>query len=124
MAKSLFRSVRKVSGGKYTKIRKKRLCDLGGLPALTSIGNERKKYKRTRGGSKKTQKLSTEFVYVNEKKKVSKLKIVAVENNPANINFTRRNIITKGTIVKTEKGLVKITSRPGQVGVVYGIFVS
>jgi small subunit ribosomal protein S8e len=123
MAKSQFRSIRKVSGSKYKNVRKKRLCDLGGLPALTSIGKDRVKVKRVKGGNKKFQKLSCDFVFVNDNKKTVKLKIESVENNPANINFTRRNILTRGTIVKTEKGTVKITSRPGQTGLVYGVFV-
>jgi hypothetical protein len=51
------------------------------------------------------------------------LLILSVVNNPSNVNYTRRNIITKGCIVKTEKGDVKITSRPGQTGTLQGIFV-
>ena len=38
-------------------------------------------------------------------------------------SYVRRNIITKGAIVKTEAGLVKITSRPGQDGTLNGILV-
>ena len=51
-----------------------------------------------------------------------KAKIENVISNPANINFTRRNIITKGCICKTDKGDVKITSRPGQSGNLQGVF--
>ena len=61
---------------------------------------------------------------LQKKEKTTKLKIEAVENNPANKNYTRRNIITKGTIVKTEKGNVRITSRPGQVGLLFGVFLN
>jgi small subunit ribosomal protein S8e len=38
--------------------------------------------------------------------------------NPANPHYVRRNIITKGAVIKTELGNAKVTSRPGQDGVV------
>ena len=123
MARSQFRSKRKVSGTKYISFRKKRLGDLGRNPALTLIGKMRLKVKRTLGGNLKRQLLSNEFVSVADNKKTLKLKIESVENNPANINYTRRNVITKGCIVKTEKGDVRITSRPGQTGTLMGVFV-
>ncbi len=123
MAKSQFRSEKKVSGSKYQLVRKKRLCDLGGISAFTNIAQNRTKQKRVKGGNIKIQSLSANFVYVNKDNKIEKLEIESVVNNPANINYTRRNIITKGAIVKTSEGNVKITSRPGQVGLVQGIFV-
>ena len=46
-----------------------------------------------------------------------------VVKNEANREYVRRNIITKGAIVKTEKGLVKVTSRVGKVGSLSGVFV-
>ncbi len=123
MAKSQFRSKRQVSGKKYLAVRKKRLCELGGEPAHTNIGLKRAKVKRVMGGALKKVLLSDEVVYVTSKGKTKKLKIVSVANNPANVNFTRRNVITKGCIVKTEDGDVKITSRPGQSGILQGILL-
>ncbi|MCH8519729.1 MAG: 30S ribosomal protein S8e [Nanoarchaeota archaeon] len=122
MAKSQFRSRRTVSGKRYKDVRKKRLGELAGTPTLTLIGKERVKVKRVKGGNVKQSLLKTEFVCVNEKGKTTKLAINAVATNPANIHYTRRNVITKGAIVKTEKGDVKITSRPGQSGVLFGVF--
>ena len=52
-------------------------------------------------------------------KKSGKAKLVEIKTvveNPANRNFVRRNILTKGAIVETELGKAKITSRPGQQG--------
>jgi len=123
MANSQFRSKRKATGGKYITLRKKRLSDLAGLSALTQIGVKRIKTKRVRGANTKAQVLSQEEVCVNDNKKTLKLKIESVVGNPANVNYTRRNIITKGAIVKTAKGDVKITSRPGQSGTLFGIFL-
>jgi len=122
MAVSQFKSKTSVSGRKYVAFRKTRSCDLGGNPTLTQIGNIRLKIKRVKGGNLKKSLLSHESVNVNTGKKTEKLKIEGVNNNPANVNYTRRNIITKGAIVKTAKGDVKITSRPGQTGDLFGVF--
>jgi len=123
MAVSQFRSKKSVSGRKYVSFRKTRSCDLGSDPALTQIGKERSKVKRVKGGNLKISVLSSQFVNVAEGSKTIKLNIDSVIENPANVNYTRRNIITKGSIVKTEKGNVKITSRPGQSGTLFGKFL-
>lgn len=123
MAKSQHRSIRKVTGSKYKSHRKKRLNELGRNPALTHIGAKRVKVKRGMGANVKRQLLSGDNVVVNDGAKATKLAIQSVVQNPANINYTRRNIITKGCIVKTEKGDVRITSRPGQDATLYGVFV-
>ncbi len=123
MANSQFRSKKKITGSKYIAGRKKRLSELGGIPTLTHIGKARLKVKRVMGGNIKKSLLSNDTVYVaDSKNKTSAHKILSVINNPANVNFTRRNIITKGCIVKTEKGNVMITSRPGQDGTLFGVF--
>ena len=123
MARTQFRSKRKVSGTKYVGFRKKRLSDLGGDSALTHIGTKRVKVKRTLGGNSKRQLLSQDIVCISKENKTIKAKIESVVSNPSNINYTRRNIITKGAIVKTDKGDVRITSRPGQNATLYGVFV-
>ncbi|MDR0767854.1 MAG: 30S ribosomal protein S8e, partial [Methanosarcinales archaeon] len=46
-----------------------------------------------------------------------------VTGNTANNHYVRRNIMTKGTIVKTDIGLVRITSRPGQDGVINAVLL-
>ncbi len=123
MAKDQLRSNRKVSGKRYVALRKKRLSDLGGIFSNTSIAPKRVKTKRAKGGIIKTSILSDENVYVTTDGKTSKQKIISVVNNPSNVNYTRRNIITKGCIVKTEKGDVRITSRPGQTGTLQGVLL-
>jgi small subunit ribosomal protein S8e len=123
MAQSQFRSKRKVSGKKYVPLRKKRLSELAGIPTLTHIGERKEKIKRVKGGNIKKSLLRTSIVIVNDGGKALKLEIQSVAENPANIHYTRRNIITKGAIVKTEKGDVKITSRPGQTGSLFGVFI-
>ncbi len=81
---------------------------------------------RTLGGNKKLRLLSEEYVNVVDPKtnKAQKTKIKTTTENPANRHFVRRNIMTKGTIIETEIGKAKITSRPGQDGVVNAVLIS
>jgi len=46
-----------------------------------------------------------------------------VVSSEANRHFVRRNIITKGAIVRTEAGDAKITSRPGQEGAINAVLI-
>jgi len=52
-----------------------------------------------------------------------KVAIQTVEANPANINYVRRNLLTRGAIIRTEIGRARITSRPGQDGVVNAVLI-
>ena len=85
----------------------------------------RKRFVGVRGGNIKVKLLSVEEVnlYDPKEKKYSKVKIKSVLENPANRHFVRRNIITKGTIVDTEKGKAKVVSRPGQTGVLNAVLI-
>jgi len=120
------RSRRKPSGGRNTSAFTKRVHALGRLPTLTIIGKKRKKSIKMRGGSRKTILLSNDElnVYDSKSKKYQKVKIKGVVENPANRNFIRRNILTKGTVVETELGKARITSRPGQEGTLNGVLVA
>ncbi len=52
-----------------------------------------------------------------------KVKIITVKANPSNPNFVTRNIITRGATVQTEIGLARVTSRPGQDGVINAVLI-
>jgi small subunit ribosomal protein S8e len=116
MAKSRERSKRKITGGLYKDYRKKRKYMLAGVPTLTRLDKPKLKKIKTMGGNKKVKTLTndTANVYDSKQKKCLKLKIKKVLENPANRHFVRRNILTKGTIIETEKGKAIITSRVGQ----------
>jgi small subunit ribosomal protein S8e len=43
--------------------------------------------------------------------------------NPANVDYDRRGVITRGTIIETSLGVARVTSRPGQDGTVNAILV-
>ena len=119
------KSAFKESGGRYKDNRKKKKIDLARLPALTKVGAKRSKDFRKRGGSHKQRLLSadTANVYDPSTKKYSKTKVLSVKENPANRHYVRRNIMTKGTVIETELGKAKITSRPGQEGTVNAILL-
>jgi small subunit ribosomal protein S8e len=113
---------KKISGGKYIKRRKKRLNELAGQKRIVKLGENKRKSKRILGGNSKTYLIKTKFVNLN-KTKDKKVEIKNVLETPSNRFLARQNIITKGTIVETELGKVKITNRPTQEGVLNGILV-
>ncbi len=119
------RALRKISGGRIRMARKKRKYELGREPVYTHIGDRRMKIVRVRGGNYKIKVLRDIYVnvYNPQTKKTEKAKIVSVVENPSNPHFAQRNIITKGAIVETSVGKVKITSRPGQHGVLNGVLL-
>ena len=127
MAISQLRSVRKPSGGKYKqKGRKEKVYELGREPAYTGLDKKRAKSVRTRGAHRKIILLSTDTanLFDPKTKKYEQIKIKTIVENPANRHFIRRNIMTKGSVIETEKGRARITSRPGQDGVVNAVLIS
>jgi len=120
------RSKRKPSGGRNTSAFTKRKSRKGEKPTLTKMGEKKIRVVRERGGSTKLRTAQTEFInaFDSKNKKYIKLKIEKVLSNPANRHYARRNIITKGTLVKTDKGDVKITNRPGQEPTLNGVLVN
>ncbi|MBW2971263.1 30S ribosomal protein S8e [Candidatus Woesearchaeota archaeon] len=119
------RSKRKVTGGRYRSYRGKRLYESARLPSLTRIGKDKQVKIPTMGGNQKTRLYRTEFANVVDPKtnKYSKVKIKTVLETPSNRHHVRRNIMTKGTVIDTELGKAKITSRPGQDGTVNAVLV-
>jgi len=120
------RSTRKPSGGRNVRDRGKKKFELGRIPAETRIGDKKLRKIRTRGGNEKLRLANENKINVinPSSNKSEMLEILNVIENEANPNYVRRNIITKGAIVETNSGKVKVTSRPGQDGVINGVLVS
>ena len=114
---------RKISGGKRRAYRSRRKYEIDRYAIETVRGNNEVVVKEVRGGNIKIACKSTEYANVadREAKKVLKAKILRVVKNPANKDYNRRGVITKGTIIETDGGLAKVVSRPGQDGVVNAI---
>ena len=114
---------KKITGGKYIQSRKKKLFERPGQKVFLKLGNERRKSRKTKGGNLKTFLLGAKFVSIQTKGKSKKAEIKNVVETPSNKFFARQNIITKGTILDTELGKVRVTNRPVQEGVVNGVLV-
>ncbi len=120
------RSRRKRTGGRLRPIRKKRRFEIGRELQHATIGAGTVKTYRVRGGNRKERILTATSVNVFDPatRKSSVAKIITVRENPANPNYVQRNVITKGAILSTEVGLVRVRSRPGQDGVINAVRIA
>ena len=119
------KSTRGLSGKRNISMRGKRKYELGRDPAETKIGERRLRKIRTRGGNYKNRlAIGNTINLIDPETNVAKnAEIFNVVENNANPNYVRRNIITKGAIVETSEGNAKVTSRPGQDGVINGVLI-
>ena len=127
MAESHSGSVGKTKTGAKIKPKgDKKKASLGRERIELSIGKSMKKKISTMGNTEKIILKSAEFANVMDPatKKCKKVKIASVKENAANRHFVRRNIVTLGAVIETEAGPARVTSRPGQSGVVNAVLLS
>lgn len=119
------RSVRKTTGGRYKSFRDKKKFENGKEQTETNIGERNAKKIRSRGGKSKVRLMTAQFANIIDPKNktAKKVAIESVIQNSANHHFIRRNIITKGAIIKTEAGDARVTSRPGQDGNINAVLI-
>jgi len=119
------RSRRKYTGAKIKAYRSKRKLELGREPADTRLGDVKIKMVSTRGGNSKVRLFQCNIVNVTDTGgKTQKTTIEKVFSNEANEHYVRRNILTKGSVIRTPIGNARITSRPGQDGVVNAVLLN
>jgi small subunit ribosomal protein S8e len=118
-------SKRKVTGGKIIAARGKRKYEMGRESAETRISEIKRKNVQTMGGNRKVRLLQCNIANVTNPKdgKTVSATIETVSGNDANKHYIRRNILTKGSVIRTSLGTAKVTSRPGQDGVVNAILI-
>lgn len=116
-------SVRKRTGGRKRHQRDRRKHELGREPTETTLDDQRLKTVSTRGTGRKVRALATDEALLSREGDTIMTTIEDVIENGANPNYVRRNIITKGAIVKTADGRARVTSRPGQTGQVCAVAV-
>lgn len=110
------------SGGHRRAAADKRKAHWGGFFAHVKVGAKHVvNVFRVRGGRKKAAVHHALYANVSDGKTVTQSKILAVKQSPDNRHFARENVVTRGAIVETELGLAKVTSRPGQHGVVNAV---
>lgn len=117
---------RKRTGGRLRYARKKRKFEIGAEAQTTVIGKNRIKHARTRAANTKVRVLSADRANVVNPKnnQIKAARITSVLENPSNPHYVQRNIITKGAIIQTELGRARVTSRPGQDGVINAVLIS
>ena len=112
------------TGGKRSRARGKRLSELGGPFTATKVAPaDIRKNVRTIGGGAKTKLKKAAFANVLTKEGYKKAKIKRVLESQDNRHYARMNVITMGCIIETDIGKARVTSRPGQTGVVNAILV-
>jgi small subunit ribosomal protein S8e len=116
---------RKASGGRRVASRARRKFELDRYPNEAIAGTTITTTRRTRGNNRKTALKSAETVNALDpsSKKTTKLAIIRVTKNPANKDYERRGVISKGALVETEAGTARVISRPGQDGTVNAILI-
>ncbi len=118
-------SRRKPTGGRRVQARGKRSTEISSEKQFALIGEPKRKIYRKAGGNTLVRVLSENKVSVNDAKsgKTTLATLTNVVENDSNPNYIRRNILTKGAVVETDLGRVRITSRPGHDGVINGVLL-
>ena len=119
------KSKRKSTGGRLVSSRAKRRFEISNELQNTKIGSAQNKVARTRGGGSKLRVLMDDQAIITDssKGKTFKSAIKEVIDNPANMNYVRQNIITKGAVIMTDAGKARVTSRPGQDGSINAVLI-
>jgi len=117
------RAKRKATGGRYHANHKKKAREIGRNPLFTKLGETKKKVLRARGGNKINALTYANTATINVAGKAEKVKIKRIVENAASRHFVRQNIISKGAIIETDKGLARVTSRPTRDGVVNAVLM-
>jgi small subunit ribosomal protein S8e len=114
------RSKKKPTGAKLRQFRSKRKHEMGRTPTETLMGEPKRRIIDSKGSIEKTPALKLNMVNLTNPKtnETTRVELEDVEENKANMDYQRRKVITKGTIIKTPKGRAVVTSRPGQDGVI------
>ncbi|MFB6147213.1 MAG: 30S ribosomal protein S8e [Halobacteriaceae archaeon] len=118
------RSKRTRTGARVRPHGGKKKHELGNEPTETRVGEPDLRTVDSRGGSEKVRALSTNVATVADGEGGTEAaEIEDVVENPANPNYVRRNIVTKGAVIETTAGRARVTSRPGQDGQVNAVLV-
>ena len=106
--------------------RGKRKFEQGQFAAETTLGEPKRKCTRGFGGNTKIKVLTDNVASVTNVKtgKSEKTEILRVVRNPANVDYNRRGVITKGAEIETGLGMAKVTSRPGNDGVINAVLTA
>lgn len=118
-------SKRKPTGGKKKHFRSNRKRESGSDPVETRLGESLIRIDRTTGGSTKPRLMAGNTANITDPRsgKTRKTEITRVLSNPANADYNRRGVITRGATILTPLGEAQVTSRPGQDGVINAVLL-
>ena len=116
---------RKLTGGRKVAMRGRRKFEIDRYPNEAVVGPSQVIARRIRGNNNKVAFKRAEFANVidQENRRVTKSKILRVTKNPANRDYERRGVVSKGAIIESESGTARVVSRPGQDGVVNAVLI-
>jgi small subunit ribosomal protein S8e len=116
---------RKFTGGKKIASRGRRKYEVDRYPNEATIGTIDIVTRKVRGGNTKAAFKTADFANITDpnSNKTIRSKILRVTKNFANKDYERRGVISKGALIETEAGLARVSSRPGQHGIVNAITI-
>jgi small subunit ribosomal protein S8e len=116
---------RKLTGGKRRPFRGRKASETDDYAFETAVGETVSSPKRTRGGPLNfgLRYANKANVYDPGTSKTVRTDIVRVTANPANREYERRGVITRGATIETKLGPAKVTSKPSDDGVVNGVLI-
>jgi small subunit ribosomal protein S8e len=113
---------RKATGGKSRPSRGRRAYERDGYAIEPLVGQTERRPSRLRGGRVSSGVVFSDVANVSDSRgKATKSKILRVRRSPANRDYERRGVITKGAVIETEAGEAVVTSRPTDDGVVNAV---
>ena len=119
------RSRRTDTGARLKHFKGKRKREIGRTPTETVMGEPKRLDIDGLGKSRKRPLLRAQLVNVTdpENNQTFRAELEDVEENKANMDYQRRKVITRGTIITTSKGRARVTSRPGQDGIINAVLI-
>ena len=118
-------SKRRPTGGRSRPHRGRRAYEKDGYAIEPLVGTASRRFIRRRGGRVGSGVTAADFANVSDSSgKATKSKITRVKHSPANRDYERRGVITRGAVIETEAGEAIVTSRPTADGVVNAVLTS
>lgn len=115
---------RKITGGKYHALRKKKLYERRGQERHVILGETKRKNLRVKAGNIKTVMLKSNIVNISAAGKAKTAEIKNVLETQQNRFFARQNRLMKGAVIETSLGKARITNRPSQEGCINAVLIS
>jgi small subunit ribosomal protein S8e len=116
---------RKATGGRSKPSRGRRAYEEDGYALEPLVGPVARRLSRRRGGSVRAGVVFSDVANVSDATgKTRRVKILRVKKSPANRDYDRRGVITKGSVLETETGEATVTSRPADDGVVNAVLTN